>query len=458
MATSRHVVLVFLAHDGITQPKVWELWHNMCSFRDNLKFFVHCPIDKVPESTLFNRLDLSFGNTAWCQPSLVFEHLRAIKKTMQTLHFNSETECLYCLVSGTDIPLRNADCLFNCKYETMIRMLYPQYWNYVGYPSYSHLKHSQWMVLASSEANIIINECIKDDYSATSEFKKYVMDILCYSQGFKSCPDETIIGRILFDKMQNGVPVNMNVQALNNIITWDARAIRDSYPWLQAGSYHNSPIEWYSPDVVVPVNVNNFPGMELDEETIQPRLEVGFSRYHRYSHYCAMLCYFNLQHDSKNPTNTLPGGVFFRKVTRDMPFESLEYLYRLLFSGNNPEIVKELNKQNVRTHTLELGLKARYLKANPLIMDFGSLCIGRLESFNDAIFKYNDEKVDEFIRNNWTLLDIQRAGNGKLKFKINKDKYIININDDKYTILKNKKYMTSNDVKLLIKDIKETFK
>ena len=74
------------------------------------------------------------------------------------------------------------------------------------------------------------------------------------------------------------------------------------------------------------------------------------------------------------------------------------------------------------------------------------------------IFKYNEEKVDEFIRNNWTLLDIQRAGNGKLKFKINKDKYIININDDKYTILKNKKYMTSNDVKLLIKDIKETFK
>ena len=138
-----------------------------------------------------------------------------------------------------------------------------------------------------------------------------------------------------------------------------------------------------------------------------------------------MLCYFNLQHDSKNPTNTLPGGIFFRKVTRDMPFESLEYLYRLLFLGNNPEIVAELNKQNVRTHSLELGLKARYLKANPLIMDFGSLCIGSESFYSETIRPHNDEKVDEFIRNNWTLLDIQRAGNGKLKFKINKDKYII---------------------------------
>lgn len=456
MASSRNVVLVFLAHDGITQPKVWELWHSMCSYKDRLHLYIHCPNEHNPASALFKKVALPFGTTAWCQASLPFEHLRAIKFAMSNLKFNSATECLYCMVSGTDVPLRSADCLFECDYSTMIWMHQGNNWTLQpNPPSYDTIKHSQWMILASSEANIIINECLKDDYSSTDEFKNYVVEILCHTRGLQSCPDETLIGRILYNKLTKGVPITIKTDGFNNLVTWDPRGIKDTDRWLD-GKYDLSPVNWYSPNVLIPINCPNWdlkPMVELD--TVRVIKKEGFNIAHRYSHYCALLCIINLQIDHVSSKNTKPSGMFFRKVAKEMPYDSLEAFYRILFSNDNKQVIDELNIQNNRTADLPLAEKAKWKKVNPETINFGTLCKGHQNPYNVAsIFDYNEDKLEELIRNNWTLLQIKQNG-GTLKFKFNKNKYSLIYDGNKiYNVLENNKPMTTNEAKILLKNIK----
>jgi hypothetical protein len=81
----RKTAIVFLAHDGISQPNVWKLWHEMCTYKEDLYFFVHCPENLKPEDPLFNWIPHKLNTTGWCQTSIVYEHLRALKMAIYSI-------------------------------------------------------------------------------------------------------------------------------------------------------------------------------------------------------------------------------------------------------------------------------------------------------------------------------------------------------------------------------------
>jgi len=112
----RLVIILFLAHDGVSQPDVWESWrsYSLQSTSDNILFYVHSPISSPEYCKEFcdkYRLPISFGETRWCQVSLVFEFLRALESIVGK-HNKTSASCKIYLVSGNDIPIKNGSLLF----------------------------------------------------------------------------------------------------------------------------------------------------------------------------------------------------------------------------------------------------------------------------------------------------------------------------------------------------------
>ena len=502
------IAIVFLAHDGISQPNVWRLWHEMCTYKEHLYYFVHCPEDLRPTDPLFNWIPAPIGPTGWCQTSIVYEHLRALKMSMygisQTSHSIEPIQCLYCMLSGSDIPIRSADFLFECQYKTRFKFTYD------GYTS--HISYNQWMILAQDEANLIVNYSLNDDFTATDKFITQVLKFLCGKRKLQDCPDELIIGNILYtilSEIDSSLLTNKQpfYNKYNGLITLLFKGLTTEYKYMRYT--RTSPINWYTYNRIIPIeNANQYiysdrqhpfykrqtndkikkSDTEIDEDTPNNTFF--------YTHFLALIYYCNLYINSSkrelfSSVSTLipesERAMFFRKVSNEMPFDEIAMFYRILYSKNTDEILSQYHKLlEITPHLLIGDIKKWAHLATSYDINYNLLC--QLpkkpnytdENTNTPEYDYHEdyemspnnkyemrdeaeradpfpivsvENLEAFKKNNFNLPLNQYQATGGNVFIFDNKKYIVSNNKNKYTVTENGKYISTHSVKKLLKNI-----
>ena len=331
-----HVVMVFLAHDGVTQPKVWNLWKDIDSeFSSRIHFCVHVPLE-VRKSSIFDSehgLDIEFGPTAWCNASLVHEHVRALQSSM-FLHGDDKT--MYFMTSGADIPIKPSRHFFE-SYETLLSIT-----NYEKPTSYN----SQWMAFTAADAATYVREYVTSpDGKPTESFNKDAVKSWCSHPTNEimstGCPDEMMVSMLL--KRNKFVDFRTP-----KMLTWEVIWTND------LGS--TSPINWYSSHLLFPHvqtklppdggNYCQIPGAECEFDKIRINLAPVFQvfapnaygrRYMPVRHigFKRVLCFYRIS----------ALGFLMRKVTKAMDFDDIEWLYRLIFSQDTNAVVAQLDRE-----------------------------------------------------------------------------------------------------------------
>lgn len=138
------ILVLFIAHEGITQPDVWKLWKTMMPLYD-VRFHVVCPNDPKYGTDLCMEHQLSvMGKTSWGSFSIVYETIKALCKISRLYRTNERWKRTF-IVSGYDIPIRNLDTMkFREKDEIVSRRDIGNYFT-----------HSQWMCLTAPFVNYI---------------------------------------------------------------------------------------------------------------------------------------------------------------------------------------------------------------------------------------------------------------------------------------------------------------
>jgi hypothetical protein len=515
------VAIVFLAHDGILQPNVWKLWHEMCSYRDHLYYFVHCPEHLRPTDPLFNYIPAPIGPTGWCQTSIVYEHLRALKMSMyaisRTQHSTEEPiQCLYCMLSGSDIPLRSADFLFECEYKTRFKFTYDGY--------ISHVSYNQWMILAQYEANLIVNYSLTDDYTATDKFITQVLKFLCGKRKLQDCPDELLIGNILYTILSEVDSSLLNNKQLfynkyNGLITLLFKGLTTQLEYM--GYTKTSPINWYTYNRIIAIEnatqyissdrQHPFYKRQTNDKIIKSDTEFDEDTPNNnffYTHFLALIYYCNLYINSSkrelfSSVSTLvpesERAMFFRKVSKEMPFDEIAMFYRTLYSKNTHEISNTYHKLLEITPYLLIGDTTKWAHLTTSYdINYNLLCqLPKKPDYTDANpntntpeydyhedyeYRYNKhemrheaeqaypypivsvENLEAFKKYNFNLPlnQYQRTGGTRdinsHVFIFDNKKYIISNNKNKYTVTENGKYISTQSVKkLLTKILKATY-
>lgn len=105
---TREVAILFLAHNGINNPDLWDRWR-----RENasvkVKFYVFVNPDvPLPSSWNKYRLD-TVMETAWCDRSIVYATQAAIAEILRK---SAHVSVIY-LVSGADVPVQPVKKVYN---------------------------------------------------------------------------------------------------------------------------------------------------------------------------------------------------------------------------------------------------------------------------------------------------------------------------------------------------------
>ena len=489
----RKVAIVFLAHEGITQPNVWKLWHDMCTYKDYLYYFVHCPEHYRPADPLFNWIPIPFGETKWCQSSIVYEHLRALKMSIHAISQVPHSEedpiqCLYCMISGADIPIRSADFLFECVYKNRI--------NFTGGRGYkSIISHTQWMILAHQEANLITYYSLNDDLSAKDNFIEIIVKILCNKRPVQSCPDESLIGNILY-RILPETNRDEFIEKNSGLVTTLFKGFTHQREYIR---YTNtSPINWYTYKRIIPLQENylintigstppyikrqsitpiQINATEIDEDT--PNID------HPYTAFLPIIFYTNLYTYRHVPERER--SMFFRKVSNEMPYDEItDHSYRILYSKNNDEIFRLYQQLITITPTLLIGnpnkwahlgtstnINYRFLCQLPerpnyadsnlnedsieylYETDYNDDVSMQIEAENQPPFPITSiENLEQFKRENFNLPIIQpRPRTGGSIFVFNNKKYTISKNKNKFTITEDDKYLSTHSAKNILKNL-----
>jgi len=180
-------VLLFLAHDGVYHPQIWEIWK-----QESLKlvpnteilFKVHAPstanhhLDFCTEYLILNTdtgTKLSFGNSGWCDLSLVWQYIKALHFVLLDPIIRAEQNVKICLVSGADIPFKSGAKVFN---EAFFHT--DQFCNFEE-------GHSQW-ISVTKETALRLDE---EFYTNKSKFREIYQSIV--QKKIQICPDETFL-------------------------------------------------------------------------------------------------------------------------------------------------------------------------------------------------------------------------------------------------------------------------
>jgi len=143
------LVVLFLAHTGVSQPWLWTTWLEKSSSRlssnQKILLLVHCPDEKGDDFSRRHRLDLEFKSTSWCSPSLAVEYLRMLEATLAHGEVASSRYCTIVLVSGTDVPVRNGASAFRHVGHSSVC---------VGDPRSGG--HLQWNALSKQDADTLV--------------------------------------------------------------------------------------------------------------------------------------------------------------------------------------------------------------------------------------------------------------------------------------------------------------
>lgn len=136
--------VIMIAHEGVTQPMIWEKWIEQ-SRLDNIRInlYVIAPLNPKYGETFCNnnrlykprsRNPVYLGNTSWGSFSIVFETIKAI---LYVVNLDRNLERIF-IVSGYDIPIKSLSEWKSVNHD----------YNIIGKRKYRDIIfHSQWITL-----------------------------------------------------------------------------------------------------------------------------------------------------------------------------------------------------------------------------------------------------------------------------------------------------------------------
>ena len=323
----------------MTQPRVWDLWQKKApSLRRHIHFCVHAPQETLRADPFSARhsLHIDFGPTAWCHASLVYEHVRALRVALLR---HGDRKCKFYMVSGADIPAKPPQNFFE-DYETIIGISKRA----TGQFHYN----SQWMGFTTADAVKVVGEyLVFPGDSPSAAFNEDVLSATCPRPELKEmrgCPDELVITRLV---ERGGLTDYHRPRTLCWEVAWTST---------DGISNQSSPVNWYSSEVLFPQLTTKTPAEKgicgpgepcefLDLVKLHKAHKVSVPLHNPRTYpswgvqtlpfvgFKRMMCVFRL----------CKVGYTTRKVTRDMPFESLRWFYDLIYSQDVTRIEEQLS-------------------------------------------------------------------------------------------------------------------
>jgi hypothetical protein len=169
------VIILFLAHEGVTQPDWWNKWRAFTVFKDRIHFVVHAPKDAKYGKDFCDINSIGFfdSNTKWAHPSIVRVYLECLEVIINDDKLNNNS--IIYLVSGYCIPIQPSYNLFSNKIKTPMSTTEKN----INYKKSVFCKtefsvdkpSKQWNSLSINDAKIICKYSKTDDY-----FKNYTLN------------------------------------------------------------------------------------------------------------------------------------------------------------------------------------------------------------------------------------------------------------------------------------------
>ena len=179
-----HSIILFIAHDGVTQANWWSYWKEVSNFSDRIVFKVHAPRNPKFGQQFCKKHTIGFYDktSSWCSPNLVMIYL----ETAYSCILEYPNSVIY-LVSGYDVPIVPADYLFNKTFNNNISSPY----NYD--PTRSRFcSRYQWIAFASNDVYALYKIMITHDV-----FFKLSNEEYFHPNTNDSCPDEMFIKKAI---------------------------------------------------------------------------------------------------------------------------------------------------------------------------------------------------------------------------------------------------------------------
>lgn len=205
-------VVLMLAHDGVSQPAVWERWEAT----GDVRVCVHCPENLCCDFSQKRRLPIEFGETRWGEVSVVREMLKALESVLAF----DDRELFIFTVSGTCVPVCPASQF--AKFRTSTFGLAED----VGR---GRMQCSQWMGLTREDAEKVV--CA---YWDPAEIERAALDTV--RDGVPLCADNSFFARIL------------KPYPLDTRVTREVALDRELITASGFDRFWKSPIEWTDMD------------------------------------------------------------------------------------------------------------------------------------------------------------------------------------------------------------------
>jgi hypothetical protein len=176
-------VILFLAHEGVTQPALWEMWKS--GFEDAarrsgtgavLRYAVHCPGNPRYGGSFCRKYrlrGLPFRQTSWCSPALVYAYTRCIDALLRDHDIVSAAGASIFLVSGYDIPIAPVERLLDPVFREKDHLCYIR-----------ERSHYQWIMVRRGTARTI-----RDRLFDPVRFARFFM----YALEHPGCSDEYML-------------------------------------------------------------------------------------------------------------------------------------------------------------------------------------------------------------------------------------------------------------------------
>jgi len=396
------VIILFIAHEGVTQPSLWNYWKEKSENNSRIVFKVHAPSVPKYGKTFCEENSIGFydTNSGWCEPSLILVYLQIIKAII----LEYDNSVIY-LVSGYDIPITSSNLLFS-KIENSV-------WGKQElYPSQSKLCYigetlHQWLALNSKDA-IAIHKIMIDDGFYKELVKRWLDNIHKSLKKGIGCPDESFIALCIKENKEKFLEYGGSEKLLettNNSFctTFDIRSISGA----------PSPVTWtslYEKQLVSNFLPSVIKGKCLKTSLYFMILQVRISSY------------------------SVDGNFFFRKVASTAKLDDIKFLYDL----NNREIFFQKYKKEIYNNLnllLERNIIEEAKKCDDVIflrkrlLDTKELIKQKYKDFS-TYFKTNNPNI---IKNTKVITNtkVDNYINELLKNNISSTKIPTDINDIK---------------------------
>lgn len=111
------IIIFFLAHDGVTQPELWEEWRSAGDNEDEIGFAVFADARVASGAHFVRKYDLGLRmRTGWGQKSTVL----AIQASLRRILLACPSAKMVYIVSGDSIPIASSDDVINAPEKSIM--------------------------------------------------------------------------------------------------------------------------------------------------------------------------------------------------------------------------------------------------------------------------------------------------------------------------------------------------